>query len=64
MHVGQLLDLECSFEAGGEVVATSHDEERLLIVQLLGNFQNVIVLFQNLLDLKGNGNTDQTSRPR
>ena len=48
MHVGQLLDFERPLEASGKVVASAHDQQRLLLVQLLGNSQNAVVLFQHL----------------
>lgn len=35
MHVGQLLDLEGSLQAGGEAVAATHDQQRLLLGQPL-----------------------------
>jgi hypothetical protein len=52
VHVGQLLDLQGALQAGGKVVAPAHDQERLLVVQLLGDLQDLAILLQNLLDLR------------
>lgn len=50
MHVRELLDLEGSLEAGGEVESTSHDEQRLFLVDLLGDGVNLVVELQNFTD--------------
>ena len=52
VHVGQLLNLEGSLQARGEVVAAAHDQQGLLVVQLVGNLQHLGVLSKDFLDLK------------
>ena len=48
MHVCQLFDFERPLEASGKVVASAHDEQRLLLVKLFGYGQNAFVLFEYL----------------
>ena len=46
-----LAYLEGALEAGGVVEATAHDEQRPLLVELLGDIQHVLVQLENLFDL-------------
>ena len=51
VHVGQLLDLESSLQTCGKIETSTHDEQRLLLVELLGDIQHLLVKLENLFDL-------------
>ena len=48
VHVGQLLDLEGTLQAGGEVEAPAHDEEGALLVESAGDLKDLVVLLKDL----------------
>ena len=51
VHVGQLLDLQRPLEASGVVVAAPHDEQGLLLVELLRKLFDLAIHGENFLDL-------------
>ena len=51
VHVRQLFHLERAFQAGGEVEAATHDQQGALLVQRLGNLQNLMLSNFNLKQL-------------
>lgn len=54
MAVGDLLDLECTLEARSELVASSHDEQTLLLGERTpGELLEGLVLLEDARDLAG-----------
>ena len=53
VHVGQLLHLECPLQTRGEVEASTHDQQRLLLVQLVTDCLHLLIQLQHLLDHAG-----------
>lgn len=44
---------QSAFEAGGEIVAATHDKHRFVAVDLLGEVGNLVIARQHFLDLVG-----------
>ena len=53
---------QSAFKTGSIIVATSHDQQRLLLVQFLGQGMDLVIDLQHLLNLLCKKNTNQVIR--
>ena len=50
MHVRQLLDLQRAFQAGRKVESSTHDEQRLLLVDIVSDLRDRVVQLEDFSD--------------